>query len=317
MNIVVLDGHALNPGDLSWAAIAEQGDFTLYERTMPEFIVQRAAAADAVFTNKVIFDRSILEQLPQLKFIGVLATGFNIVDLVAAREKGITVCNIPAYSTQSVAQTVFAHILNFTQQVDRHARSVAAGDWAASIDFCYRLTSQIELAGKTLGIVGFGQIGRAVAAIGQVFGMQVVFANRRQIPAPAGMRQVELKQLLQESDFISLNCPLTEDNKGVINRESIRLMKRTAFLINTARGPLIEEQDLADALNDGRIAGAGLDVLAVEPADPDGPLPAADHCYITPHIAWATFEARSRLMSVAARNLKEFSAGRPQNVVAV
>ncbi|QIA09638.1 D-2-hydroxyacid dehydrogenase [Draconibacterium halophilum] len=315
MKIVVLDGYTLNPGDLSWGEIKALGELTVYNRTTPEQTIERAANAEIVYTNKVILNREIINQLPQLKFIGVLATGFNVVDATAAREAGITVCNIPAYSTQSVAQLVFAHILHFTNNVGLHANSVSNGEWATSKDFAYWLSPQTELAGKTMGIIGFGQIGQAVARIALAFGMKVIFNNRSKKTTSLDARQVELDTLLKTSDFISINCPLTSENQGFINKTAIGRMKPTAFLINTGRGPLINEQDLADALNSHQIAGAGLDVLSAEPALPDNPLPRAKNCNITPHIAWATLEARRRLMKIAADNLKAFIDGSPINVV--
>ncbi|WP_321347062.1 D-2-hydroxyacid dehydrogenase [uncultured Draconibacterium sp.] len=315
MKIVVLDGHTLNPGDLSWDAINALGELTVYDRTTPEQTIQRATDAEIIYTNKVIINREIIEQLPHLKFIGVLATGYNVVDTDAARKAGITVCNIPAYSTQSVAQLVFAHLLHFANNVVRHASSVQNGDWAASKDFAYWLTAQTELAGKTLGIIGFGQIGQAVARIALAFGMNVIFNNRSQKITNLDARQVNLDTLLKDSDYISINCPLTNENQGFINKETIAKMKPTAIVINTGRGPLINEQDLADALNKEQIAGAGLDVLSAEPAGADNPLPKAKNCNITPHIAWATLEARQRLMQIAADNLKAFIEGKPINVV--
>ncbi|WP_319500856.1 D-2-hydroxyacid dehydrogenase [uncultured Draconibacterium sp.] len=315
MKIVVLDGYALNPGDLNWDDLEALGELTVYDRTTPEQTLERAANAEIVYTNKVILNREIIEQLPQLKFIGVLATGYNVVDIDAAREAGIKVCNIPAYSTPSVAQLVFAHILHFTNNVGLHAKSVSHGDWANSTDFAYWLSPQTELAGKTLGIIGFGQIGQAVAQIALAFGMKVIFNNRSKKSTTLDAHQVDLDTLLETSDFISINCPLTNENQGFINKTTISKMKPTAFLINTGRGPLINEQDLADALNNNEIAGAGLDVLSVEPALPENPLPKAKNCYITPHIAWATLEARQRLMHIATDNLKAFLDGNPINVV--
>ena len=315
MKIVVLDGYTLNPGDLSWEGIEKQGDLTVYDRTPPEKTVERAKGAAALFTNKVVIDREVIRQLPGLKFIGVLATGINVVDPDAAREAGIVVTNIPAYSTASVAQTVFAHILHFTQNVAGHAQSVADGDWAGSIDFCYHITPQIELNGKTLGIIGFGQIGQEVAKIGLAFGMDIIFNNRSKKETGIPARQVDLDALCEQSDFISINCPLTDENKGFINKAAIEKMKRSAFLVNTGRGPLINEQDLADALNSGRIAGAGLDVLGTEPPSADNPLPVAKNCYVTPHIGWATTESRRRLMHIATENLRAFVEGKPQNRV--
>ena len=315
MNIVVLDGYTLNPGDLSWKSIEELGDCTVYERTTPEQTVERAKNADAIFTNKVIINEEVLNQLPNLKYIGVLATGYNVVDIPAAQKAGITVTNIPAYSTTSVAQMVFSHILNFAQNISIHAASVSSGDWAKSIDFTYRKTPQIELAGKTLGIIGFGQIGQAVAKIGLVFGMRIIFNNRSKKEVDFETTQVNLSTLLSDSDFISINCPLTNENEGFINKQTLSEMKASAFLVNTGRGPLINEQELADALNEGVIAGAGLDVLAAEPAVENNPLSTAKNCYITPHIAWATIEARSRLMSIASKNLKAFIEENPINTV--
>lgn len=315
MNIVILDAHTLNPGDLSWSEIEKLGTCKIYERTPAELMLERAAGAEAIFTNKVVLNKDTIEQLPQLKFIGVLATGFNVVDTVAAQKAGIVVCNIPAYSTNSVAQLVFSHILNFSQNISVHAASVSSGGWAKSIDFAYWLSPQTELAGKTLGIIGFGQIGQAVARIGLAFGMKIIFNNRSKKDVNIEASQVDLKTLLKASDYISINCPLTTENQGFINKAAIAQMKPTAFLVNTGRGPLINEQDLADALNAGRIAGAGLDVLDIEPATADNPLPKAKNCYITPHIAWATFEARQRLMQIASDNLKAFISGHPINVV--
>lgn len=315
MNIVILDGYTVNPGDLSWEGLNALGNCKIYERTPPEKTVERAKDAEAVFTNKVAIHKEIISQLPKLKFIGVLATGVNVIDLEAAKEAGIVVCNIPAYSTASVAQMVFAHILHFTQNVAGHAKSVSDGDWAGSEDFTYRISPQIELAGKTLGIIGFGQIGQAVARIGLALGMHIIFNNSSKKQTDILARQVDLDTLLAESDFISINCPLTNENPGFINEAAISKMKKSAFLVNTGRGPLINEADLADALNNGRIAGAGLDVLSTEPPATDNPLPQAKNCFITPHIAWATFEARERLIKIAVKNLESFIEGHPQNVV--
>jgi glycerate dehydrogenase len=315
MKIVVLDGYTLNPGDLNWDGIKKLGDCTIYDRTPPEKTVERAKGAEAVFTNKVVFNREVISKLPELKFIGVLATGYNVVDMDAASESRIVVTNIPAYSTASVAQMVFSHILHIVQNVSKHAESVKNGEWANSIDFSYHLTPQTELAGKTLGIIGFGQIGQAVAKIGLALGMDILFNNRSKKETDLDARQVDLDTLLEESDFISINCPLTEDNAGFINKSSIDKMKTSAILINAGRGPLINESDLAEALNNGRIAGAGLDVLSTEPPVPDNPLLSAKNCYITPHIAWATTEARERLMKIAIENLKSFQEGKPKNRV--
>ncbi len=315
MKVVILDGYTVNPGDLNWNGIAALGELDVYDRTPPEKTIERAAGAEAVFTNKVLFDRSTISRLPQLKFIGVLATGYNVVDLQAATDAGILVTNIPAYSTSSVAQLVFSHILHQVQNISVHARSVQKGEWSECIDFSYHLTPQTELAGKTIGIIGFGQIGQAVAKVGLALGMKILFNNRSRKETPLEARQVDLDTLLKESDFISVNCPLTDENKGFINKAAIEKMKPSVILINTGRGLLINEQDLADALNSGRIAGAGLDVLSTEPPAPDNPLIRAKNCHITPHIAWATTEARQRLIEIATRNLKAYLDGNPQNVV--
>ena len=316
IKIVVLDGYTLNPGDLEWDEISALGELKVYDRTDPGDIMERASGAEALFTNKVIITRETMANLPALKFIGVLATGYNVVDTEAAREAGIIVTNIPAYSTQSVAQLAFAHILNFARQVDLHARQVREGAWTGHRDFCFWSTPQTELTGKVLGIIGFGRIGQAIAKIGDAMGMEVIFQNhRKKENIPEYARQVSLEELLRNSDYISINCPLTADNQGFINKETLSLMKPDAFLINTGRGPLINEQDLADALNSGKIAGAGLDVLSIEPAREGNPLLTANNCYITPHIAWATKEARVRLMGIAASNLKSFMEGNPVNKV--
>jgi glycerate dehydrogenase len=315
MKVVILDGYTVNPGDLNWNGIAALGKLEVYDRTPAQKKLERAAGAEAVFTNKVYFDRSTIGRLPDLKFIGVLATGYNVVDLQAATEAGILVTNIPAYSTSSIAQMVFSHILHQVQNISVHDQSVRKGEWSESADFSYHLTPQTELAGKTLGIIGFGQIGQAVAKVGLALGMKILFNNRSRKETSMEARQVELDTLLGESDFISINCPLTDENKGFINRAAIEKMKPSAILINTGRGLLVNEQDLADALNRGRIAGAGLDVLSTEPPSPGNPLIKAKNCHITPHIAWATTEARKRLIEIATGNLKAFIEGNPQNVV--
>lgn len=316
MNITVLDGYTLNPGDLSWEGLAQMGNLTVYDRTLPGETLDRAFEAEIIFTNKVVLSREIICKLNRLKFIGVLATGYNVVDVEAAREHGIVVTNIPAYSTASVAQMVFAHILNFTQQVGLHAREVRDGEWSSHQDFCFWKTPQTELEGKTLGIIGFGRIGRQIARLGDAFGMKVIFHNRSVKPdVPQHFRQTTLGEVFSNSDFLSINCPLTPENQGFINEKMLSLMKPSAFLINTGRGPLINEPDLANALNSGRIAGAGLDVLSVEPPGKMNPLLSAKNCYITPHIAWATLEARVRLMKIATENLRAFISGKPINTV--
>jgi len=315
MKIVLLDGYTLNPGDLSWKALEALGELKVYERSKADQVVARCQSAEIVLTNKVIFDKTLIDQLPQLKYIGVIATGYNVVDLAYARERQIVVTNIPAYSTDSVAQMVFSQILNFAQNIGLHSASVKRGDWANCPDFSYLLSPQIELKNKTLGIIGFGKIGQAVAQLGLAFGMKVIYHNRSQKTSTLNATQVDLDSVFENSDFLSINCPLTEENRGFINQQNLAKMKSSAFLINTGRGPLINEQDLAQALNDGQIAGAGLDVLATEPPATDNPLVKAKNCYITPHIAWATLEARSRLLDTIVQNIKAFQAGTPINVV--
>lgn len=306
--IVVLDGHTLNPGDLSWSALEALGDCTIHAHTPPAEIVARAAGAPIVLTNKTPLSAATLAALPEAKYIGVLATGYNVVDVAAARARGIPVANVPLYGTASVAQHVFALLLELTQQVGRHSASVRAGRWSESRDFCYWETPLLELSGLTLGIVGAGRIGNAVARIGEAFGMKAVFARR------SGGR-AELEQVLRAADVISLHCPLTDDTRHLINATTLEWMKPGTLLINTSRGPLIDDAALAAALQSGRIAGAGLDVLSVEPPPPGNPLFTAPNCLITPHIAWATRAARSRLMGTAIANVAAFLAGRPENVV--
>ena len=319
MKIVVLDGYTLNPGDLSWEAMEKLGEMTVYDRTPdeePSEVIRRAADAEIALTNKTFITKETLQQLPKLKYIGVLATGYNVVDMEAATARGIVVTNIPAYSTPSVAQLVFAHILNLAQHVDEHAESVRRGDWCASPDFAYWNFPLVELEGLKLGIVGYGQIGQKTAAIGRAFGMKILANNRspKQVD-PDEATMVSLEELLKESDVVSLHCPLTDENAGMINASTLAMMKKTAFLINTGRGPLIDEAALAEALNAGQIAGAGLDVLTSEPASPDCPLLSAKNCYITPHLAWASYAARDRLMKIATANIQAFLDGQPENVV--
>lgn len=316
MKIVVLDGYALNPGDLSWENLEKLGDCAIYDRTAPEDVLLRAKGAGAIITNKVVISKSLMKSLPQLKYIGVTATGYNVVDVTAAKECGIVVTNIPAYSTESVAQMVFSHILNISSRVELHANSVKDGNWESNPDFAYWKTPQVELAGKTIGIVGFGRIGQKVAGIARAFGMKVVFQNRSvKTNVPEGMVQKSLAEVFSESDFVSLNCPMTPENTEFVNRSLIETMKPQAILINTGRGGLVHEQDLANALNSGRIAAAGLDVLSTEPPIPGNPLLSARNCFITPHIAWATFEARQRLMDLTVSNLNDFILGKPRNIV--
>jgi len=310
MKIVVLDGYALNPGDLSWTGMEALGELTVYERTSPSEVLERSAGAEVLITNKTVITAEHMATLPQLKYIGVLATGYNVVDIDEARNRGIVVTNIPAYSTASVAQMVFAHVLNITQRVGYYATENANGRWTNSVDFCYWDTDLVELDGKKMGIVGLGNIGRATARIAQAFGMEVlVVTSKEQSALPEGMKKVTLDELFAQSDVVSLHCPLTPDTKEMVNAARLQTMKPSAILINTGRGPLVNEQDLADALNEGRIAAAGLDVLSVEPSVTGNPLLGARNCFITPHIAWATKEARIRLMDIAVNNLKSYQEG--------
>jgi len=316
LKIVVLDGYALNPGDLSWKEMETLGDCQIFDRTSFELVFDRISEANVIITNKVMIGKSLIDRLPLLQYIGVTATGYNVVDVQAARDRNIVVTNIPAYSTDSVAQLVFSHILNVANRVELHANSVKDGKWDKNPDFSYSLSPQIELTGKTLGIVGFGRIGRKVAEIGLAFGMKVIFQNRSQkTDIPEGMIQKTLGEVFAESDFVSLNCPLTAENNEFVNQKLLQTMKSTAVLINTGRGGLINEQALAEALNSGQVAAACVDVLSTEPPSPQNPLISAQNCFITPHVAWATFEARQRLMNITTENLKCFLSGSPQNVV--
>lgn len=317
MNIVVLDGYTLNPGDLSWDGLSALGSVTVYDRTSPESIVERAVDAEIVLTNKTPLDAATLRQLPKLCYIGVLATGYNIVDTDAARSRGIPVTNVPTYGTHSVAQFVFAMLLELCHHVGRHDAAVKAGEWTSSIDFCFTKSPLIELSGKTIGLIGLGKIGSQTARIANAMDMRVVaVGSGKRPPRPVeGVEWVSLEQLLQQSDIISLHCPLTPETSGIINKERLALMKSSAMLINTSRGPLIVEQDLADALNEQVIAGAAVDVLSVEPPGADNPLLTVSNCIITPHIAWATKEARARLMDTAVDNVRSFIKGRTANVV--
>jgi glycerate dehydrogenase len=316
VRIVVLDSHTLNPGDLSWDALKALGPCEVYERTGPTQVVERAAGAEIVLTNKTVLSRATIAQLPRLRYIGVLATGYNVVDVEAAKQHAICVTNVPAYGTPSVAQMVFAHLLHFTQHVSEHSQSVHDGDWSRSPDFCYWNYPLVELAGLTMGIIGLGRIGRQTAQLALAFGMKVIYFDVTPSPAaPEEMTAVDLDTLFRNSDVISLHCPLTQANRGFVNHQRLEMMKPTAFLINTSRGPLIDEPALAEALNRGRIAGAGLDVLCEEPPRPDNPLLHARNCSITPHIAWATQAARQRLMNIAVANVRAFLQGSPQNLV--
>jgi glycerate dehydrogenase len=317
MKIIVLDGYGLNPGDLTWEGFEELGELTVYDRTSPSELLERAAGAEALVTNKTLITSENMDALPDLKYIGVLATGYNVVDIDAAKARGIVVTNIPAYSTASVAQMVFAHILNITQRVGYYADENKRGRWTKNADFCYWDTHLVELQGKKMGIVGFGNIGQATARIAQAFGMEVcVYSSKPQFALPSGIKKMEMDELFEECDVVSLHCPLTPDTKEMVNANRLSKMKPNAILINTGRGPLINEQDLADALNEGKIAAAGLDVLSVEPSVEGNPLLGARNCFITPHIAWATLEARTRLMDIAVQNLKSYQKGQIVNNVA-
>jgi glycerate dehydrogenase len=316
MNIVILDGHTTNPGDLSWSPLEALGQLTVHARTPDAAIIARAADAEALITNKTILSAETVGALPKLAYIGLLSTGVNVVDLAAARARGIPVCNVPEYSTPNVAQATFALLLELTNHVGRHAAGVREGRWSASDDFCYWETDLVELAGLTLGLVGYGRIGQAVAAVGRAFGMRVIACRRQPGElADDGTPCVGLDELFATSDVVSLHCPLTPATEGLVNAQRLSLMKPTAFLINTARGGLVVEADLAAALDAGRLAGAGLDVLSAEPPPASNPLLRARNCLITPHVAWATRNARARLIDVVAANLAGFLAGRPQNVV--
>lgn len=314
-SIVVLDGYTANPGDLSWSELETAGRLTVYDRTPAAEIVPRASDAEIVLTNKTPLTRETIAALPKLRYIGVLATGYNVIDTAAAAERGIPVCNVPEYGTPNVAQAVIALLLELTNRTGHHADTVRAGRWSACPDFCYWDGNLIELQGRTLGIIGYGRIGAAVARIADAFGMRVLATKRHPSPDQPPARFVALEELLRESDVISLHCPLTPETKELINTQRIAQMKPGALLINTARGPLINEGDLANALNTGRLAGAALDVLSTEPPSPDNPLLRAKNCIITPHIAWATREARARLIHIAAENVRAWQAGRAQNVV--
>ncbi|UUZ85319.1 D-2-hydroxyacid dehydrogenase [Paenibacillus sp. P26] len=317
MNIVVLDGYTLNPGDLSWKGLEELGRTVIYDRTAPDDIVERAAEADTILTNKTPLSAEVLARLPKLRYIGVLATGYNIVDTEATRERGIPVTNVPTYGTHSVVQFVFALLLELCHRVQLHSDAVHAGEWTRSVDFCFTRSPLVELAGKTIGLIGLGRIGSQTAQVARAFGMRVLASGggRTAPPKVEGVEWVELDESLKQSDVVSLHCPLTPATEKLLQAERISLMKPTAFLINTSRGPLIDEQALADALNEGRIAGAALDVLSTEPPKADNPLLGARNCLITPHIAWATQEARARLMETAVDNVRHFLAGEIVNTV--
>ena len=314
MKIVILDGYTANPGDLSWKELETLGELVVYDRTSADETVTRAADAEVVLTNKVLITKDVMAQLPRLKYVGVLATGYNVVDIEAAHQRGIIVTNVPAYSTESVAQMVFAHLLTVTNRVEHYAVQNRADRWTNSADFSYSDTMLTELAGKTFGIVGLGNIGKRVAQIAQAFGMNVI-ALTSKTTLPDGIKKVELPELLAQSDVLSLHCPLTSDTHHMINADTLKLMKPTAILINTGRGPLIDDQAVADALKDKRLYAFCADVLTEEPPKADNPLLGLPNAYTTPHIAWATVEARARLVKVAIDNVKAFANGKSQNVV--
>jgi glycerate dehydrogenase len=310
MEIVVFDGYAVNPGDLNWEGLKKFGNYTIYDRTKPEEVIERAKNADAILTNKVFITDKTIEALPKLKYIGILSTGYNTVDIQAARKRNIIVTNIPAYSTNSVAQMVFAHILNITQRVAHYNKEVRGGKWTKSDDFCFVDTPLIELTGLKIGIIGYGNIGQAVTRIAWGFGMKVcTYSHKSWLQLPRDVEQLSLDELYAQSDIITLHCPLDDKNRGMINAQSLKKMKHSAILINTGRGGLINEQDLADALNSDVITAAGLDVLSTEPPMADNPLLTAKNCYITPHISWATKEARNRLINTIMENLRQFTGG--------
>jgi glycerate dehydrogenase len=313
--IVVLDSCTLNPGDLSWERLEALGNCKYYDRTSSNEIVERSREADIVITNKAIMSREVINSLPKLKYIGVTATGYNNVDLKAARERNIPVANVPVYGTNSVAQMVFAHLLNLTQRVAYHAQAVSDGRWASASDWCFWDYPLIELEGATMGIVGFGRIGQATGRLAHAYGMKVLAYDANPVDAPEYAQMVDIETLFRESDVVSLHCPLTPENENLVNAERLAWMKPTAYLINTARGPLVDEQALADALNADKLAGAGIDVVRVEPPAQNNPLFSAKNCFVTPHIAWATHASRGRLLGTTIDNVAAFLDGKPQNVV--
>ncbi len=317
MKIVILDGFCANPGDLDWTPLDSLGDVTVYERTPPQLLLERASAANAILVNKVALDGEILARLPELRYVGVLATGYNIVDTAAARRHGIDVTNIPAYGTHAVAQHTIALLLELTNQVALHAAATKSGEWTRNPDWSLAKTPLTELRGKTFGIVGFGRIGRQTGAIAHALGMNVTaYSHNMNKPGEAyPFTWISLKGLLEESDVVSLHCPLVAETRGIVNAQTLKRMKPSAFLLNTSRGPLIDEGALAEALNEGRLAGAGLDVLSEEPPVSGSPLIEAKNCLVTPHNAWAAREARERLLNIAIENLRRWSEGSPQNVV--
>ena len=316
MKIVILDGYSANPGDLSWKELEKLGEVTVYDRTKPCETVARAANSDIVLTNKVVINKDVMAQLPQLKYIGVLATGYNVVDIAAAHERGIIVTNVPAYSTESVAQMVFAHLLTVTNRTEHYAIQNRGGRWTENPDFCYWDFPHQELSGKTFGIVGLGNIGQRVAQIAQAFGMKVKALTSKAAEAlPNGIEKATIEELLATSDVLSLHCPLTDNTRHLINAATLQQMKPSAILINTGRGPLIDDQAVAEALAEGRLAAFCADVLTEEPPKADNPLLSQPNAFITPHIAWASTEARIRLLQIATDNVQAFLNGSPMNVV--
>lgn len=315
VKICILDGYTTNPGDVGWQQLEKIGELTVFDRTPKELILERAKDAQIIITNKTPLSRETIFALPNLQYIGTLATGYNVVDTVAARERSIPVCNVPSYCTKGVAQLTFALLLDLANHVYVHSESVRSGQWAKSVDFCYWKMPIVELEGKSIGIIGFGNIGKAVAELALAMGMKVLVSSRTAKEMPAGCRWVKQEELFAQSDVITIHCPLTPQTTELINRETLKQMKKTAILINTSRGGVINEADLADALNKGEIAAAGLDVLSTEPPKDDNPLLTAKNCIITPHIAWASKEARIRLVKIVAQNVQQFLNGQPQNVV--
>lgn len=316
MKIVVLDGYAVNPGDLSWDIIRKFGELEIYDHTAPEDTVSRLQGAKIALTNKTVIDASVMDACPELKLICVLATGYNVVDCPGARERGIPICNVPAYGTDAVAQFTFALLLELCHQVGHHSKAVHDGRWCSNRDFCFWDTPQMELAGKTMGIIGFGRIGRAVGKIAKAMGMQVIAYNRSRCPEGEAIgTYVDLETLLKTADVISLHCPLTEENAGLINRDTLSLMKNGMILLNTARGPLLDEQAVADALRSGKLRSAAVDVVSKEPMERSNPLLTAPNCIITPHMAWAPTESRQRILNITANSIAAFLEGKPINTV--
>lgn len=317
MKIVILDGYTLNPGDLTWDGLKALGDVEIYDRTSQDKVVERAKDAEIVFSNKTPLGGDLLNQLPKLKFIGVLATGYNVIDIETAKKNGVVVSNVPGYGTASVVQMTYALLLELCQHVQHHSNAVMEGRWSTCLDFCFWDFPLMELEGKTMGIIGYGDIGKKVGDVATAFGMNILGNSRTQTDQShrRNFEWASVKELLEQSDVVSIHCPLFAETKGLINKESLKWMKSSAFLLNTSRGQIIIDHDLADALNNGVIAGAGIDVLSMEPPPKDNPLFKAKNCLITPHIAWATIEARTRLMNITVSNLKAYISGEPVNVV--